>query len=428
MKKIIIPFMILFCFITATQAQEKHPNSKVQFAYTHSNSIYGEKEIDSLVIRALAENMPNYYHSPNLPQFAVIGKNRKFYFGVGGYVKTTLSYDWGNPISSSTCFTTADIPMSVSKGNHQLLQFSAQTSNISFNFVGLPGSKHQIGAYLNFNFINPNYAPYVTAAYVNYAGFTVGYGFSLFTDAGAAPPTIDYEGPNALTAVYNAVFDYQYQWGKHWGVGIGLENPMTSYTNGIKTRTLNQKVPDIPFYIQASWNERSSWVRLSGLIRNMMYYDEVKDKSYDNVGWGVKLSGSIVFCPQITMYYQGLFGEGISNYIQDMNGLGLDMLPSVDHSGKLDNVQAWGAYLGLQYNFIPSAFISATYSIARTDNNKAMYTDSQYKGAQYVVANIMWNINAQIQIGAEYLWGQKEIANGERAHDNRVQAMLMFNF
>ena len=370
MKKIIISIVVLLFGVTLLSAQDKHPNSKAKIAYTQTKTIFGEKEIDSLVVKALAENMPNYFHAPNLPQFAVIGKDRKFYFGIGGYVKTTVSYDWGNPINCSTCFTTSDIPMSVTKGNHQLLQFSAQTSNLSFNFVGMPGSKHQIGAYFNFNFINPNYAPYITAAYINYFGFTVGYGFSLFTDAGAAPPTIDYEGPNALTAVYNAVFDYQYQWGKHWGLGIGLENPMTSYTNGVKTRTINQKVPDIPFYLQFSWSERSSWVRLSGLVRNMMYYDEVSDKSIDRVGWGVKLSGTAVFCPQFTMYYQGVFGEGISNYIQDMNGLGLDMLPSLVHNGKLDNLQSWGAYLGLQYNFVPSAFISATYSIVRTDDNK----------------------------------------------------------
>ena len=429
MKKEILLFTILILMAAIAQAQENAPlEQKTHIAHTQPNNIYGVTQIDTLAAQSLTENMQNLYQTASLPQFVLIGKNRSLYFGIGGFVKTTIAYDWGHPITNGIAFSISHIPMSVGKGDHQLVQMSAQYSSLNFNFVGLPGSKHQIGAYIGFNLDNPNYAPHLTAAYVKYAGFTVGYGLSLFIDAAAKPPTIDNGGPNSATSCRSVLIDYQYKWGKHWGFGVGLERPNIAITNGPKTKSINQKVPDIPFYMEGAWNERKSWVRVSGVVRNLMYLDEVTDKAIDNIGWGVKVSGKIVLIPQLTVYYQGLYGDGISSYVKNMKEENLDMLPSRTQEGKLNTVRTWGAYLGVQYHFIPSAFISVIYSFVNTDNYKSTYAENQYKGGQYLAANVIWSLNAQIQLGAEYLWGEKEIGSGEMARDNRAQAMLRFNF
>lgn len=428
MKKTLTTLVLIAGCCTFAAAQVNHPNSKEKQALEQTQTLFGPKYIDALVIKALAENSPTYFNAPGLPRFSVIGRDRKFYLGIGGYLKTTLSYDFKNPVDNASSFNPSSIPMSQQKGNGGLVQLGAQTSNISFNFVALPENKHKVGVYINFNFDGTDYQPYLMNAYAKYRGFTIGYGTSLFTDGMADPSTIDFAGPNSFTIVLNTVIDYEYKWGKHWGTGVGLEMPMDSYTNGERTYTVNQRIPDVPFYLQYSWNERSSWVRVSGLVRNLYYYDEVSDKTRNNTGLGVKLSGSTVICKKLTSFYQGLYGKGISNYIQDMNGAGLDMLPSRDRQGKLDNLTSWGGYAGLQYNFTPTMFMSAMYSFVRTSASDVAYLPTRYKSGQYIAANMFWNIAPQIQMGAEYLWGDRENANGQKRHDTRIQTMFQFNF
>lgn len=435
MKKYIMLICVIFITLNL-KSQEEHVNYRLPKSNEDLTFIWGEKNRDTAVVRVLLSNTPGYFNAPGMPRFAIVGKDRKFYLGLGGYLKASLSYDWGNPIVNTCHFTTSAIPMNNPKGNEGLIQFGAQTSTIAVNFVGLPDTKNQIGVYFNINFSNLNYAPMILNAYAKYRGFTAGYAFSLFTDVMAGPPTIDFEGPNGWTLIPNAVIDYEHNFGKHWGVGIGLEMPIASYTvdpstTDPTTYSVNQQIPDIPAYVQYSWNKRSSWIRVSGIMRNMLYRDVLDDKNRDNIGWGVKLSGSAGIGKKITTFYQAVYGHGISSYIQDIYGGSLDMTPRKNKFGELNgelaNVKAWGGYLGVQYNFTPTVFASCTYSLVRTFDNQ-YYQPDQYKNAQYVVANLFWNIASNVQMGVEYLWGDRMNMDNSRKGNNRAQTMIQVNF
>lgn len=384
------------------------------------------------VYDVFVENAPKTFKIPGAPRFAIAGKDGKFYFGIGGTLKATVSYDWGNPIRNASDFTTSAIPAQQRKGNGGLTQFSAATSNLFFNFVALPGSKNQIGAYINFNFTGNgnNYGFNLFYAYLKYRGLTVGYDFSLFSDMAAVPPSIDNEGPCALTSIPNGVVDYRYQINPQWGVALGAEMPMASATVGDKAYMVSQRVPDIPAYVQYSWGGGKSWVRVSGILRNMLYHDRVSDSNRNVVGWGVKVSGSASFSPYVTAYWQGAYGKGITSYFQDLYEGGLDMVPRGD--GRLDAVKAWGGYIGLQYNISPTVYMTTTYSHLRNYAQRYSGGDvawsDQYKYAQYALANVIWNITPQLSTGLEYIYGRRVDMNGASRHDNRLQTMLSFSF
>ena len=57
------------------------------------------------------QNAPKSHKKSGVPNFAIEGKNKKFYLGIGGTAKATLSYDWGDPIDNGFNFTTSSIPM-----------------------------------------------------------------------------------------------------------------------------------------------------------------------------------------------------------------------------------------------------------------------------------------------------------------------------
>ncbi len=153
----------------------------------------------------------------------------------------------------------------------------------------------------------------------------------FFADPASTPPSIDYEGVNASSCLGNAILDYSASFGKkkEWSAGVGLEMPLYSITDADVhgAYKVNQRVPDIPAFIRWSWDEGSGWLRLSAVMRNMLYHNPFSGKNVDKVGYGFQLSGSAQVLPGLTAYYQGLYGKGTASYIQDLAGCGMDMAP-----------------------------------------------------------------------------------------------------
>lgn len=447
MKKILLCLFLFLGF--SAFAQYSHPNHKNR----PLNILLGEVADSLKIMEAFIENSPADYRVPNAPRFAIVGKNEKFYLGFGGYVKGTMSFDWGSPINNYNEFIVSGIPMPGSQKPGDKAQFglSAQQSDIFLNLVALPNNKNKVGFYLNFIFLGNGYTPQVRQAYVNWRGLEMGYGFSLFTDLAADPTTIDYEGPNSFTVVINAKFDYRHTFGKYFGIGIGAELPMASYTNGIAdithggarekggTATVSQRIPDIPMYIQWDWGNNNR-IRLSGLLRNMQYRAGMTElgstleggKTKNLVGGGIQLTGNFNICNKLIGYFQATTGKGMTSYFEDVTGLGLDMVPVDNDPGKLQTVKAWGGYLGLQYNWSSKVFSNIIYSHLRVyapyyNGGNTAWT-SQYKYGQYAVANVFYNITDMFSWGLEYIYGRRVDMNRSQAHDNRLQTMLQVTF
>lgn len=387
---------------------------------------------DTVVLKILEENAPKYFNAPGMPRFSVIGKEQEFYLGIGGYIRGTASYDFGNPIESPLYFIPSAIPMNPKGGNGGLLQFSAASSNIFFNFVALPQTEDKVGAYVDFGFAQGmgEYGFSLKAAYLTYRNLIVGYTTSLFTDGAAAAYTIDQQGPNAMTFLFNTVIDYRLALTRHWSAGVGLEMPSVNASYHSYTGRVNQRLPDIPFYIQYGWKEGKGWLRLSGIIRNMYYRDEIAGKNEDVAGWGVKLSGASPLSHKLTLYSQTVFGKGIASYVQDLQGLGLDMVPVDPAGGRMKPAQVVASYCGLQWNVSPKVTTSATFSEVKCflpEEVEGMGEDT-YKEGIYFVSNVIYDVSPVLSIGIEYLWGSRKNRSEETRPDNRIQVSLRVNF
>lgn len=390
---------------------------------------------DSTLVFIFNENAPERFNAPKTPSFAFSSKNNKYIMGVGGYVKSTISMDFNGVINNPAYFTTSQIPINPLPGNDKLLQFNANQSTLFYNLVSVSENKTRFGAYINMNFSGLNYSPQIQDAYVTYGGWLIGRTNSLFTDAAAIPPTIDAEGPNALTYKTNEVINFRGQIGKHFSTGIGLEMPVSDFTVSKEQSVTNQYIPDFPSYIQYSWGKgNSSHVRLSSLIRNVNYRNNVENKDEIISTYACQLSGLINIKERLIFYYQLAYGSGLSNYIQDLNGLHLDFLPKsmteekTDDAGKLEHVKSMAYYAGLQYNFNPRTFMSCTFSAVDVDIPKTSMDQTLYNEGYYLATNFFWYARPNVQLGAEYLYGKTIDIDSDWGQANRVQLMVQYNF
>ncbi len=90
-----------------------------------------------------------------LPRFAIVGKDRQFYVGIGAQVLTEAVYDFGDNVGSPVLFTPSAFTKS-SPGNGSGMSFGWQTSSIYANFVAMPGSENQVGLFFKANFLGSN--------------------------------------------------------------------------------------------------------------------------------------------------------------------------------------------------------------------------------------------------------------------------------
>lgn len=412
---------------------QNHPTTELiqQLDDSKVDIVIGDKSGDQNITEIFLENAPKAHNVPKVPRFAIRGRDGKFLMGIGTMIKAVGVFDWGNPISSADCFTTSAITKAA-PGDGSSLRATFNQTTVYANFVALPGEDNQIGGYVNAYFTGPGNAFNLQYAYIKYRGIQIGHYQSLFSDMTACPPTIDQEGPNAYTGVDINGVQYTANVGKGIGLGVGIELPeLRSCTYNATTGQISQRVPAVPAYVQYT-AKNGSYVRLAGLIRNLQYRDLVDAKNRDCVGWGLNVSGILNIGPSVNFYYQGAYGKGMTSYIQDLTGCGLDLTPRTDRPGHLDAVEAWAAYGGLQYNFSPKVFATATYSQVRAYPKAYLGGDTawsqQYSYGQYAVANVFYNVTSYFQTGIEYIWGRRVDMGGTQHHDNRInlQAQLTF--
>ena len=372
------------------------------------------------------ESESPYFQDPRAPRFIMVDRKNRVAFGIGGYVKATTSYDFAG-IANDIDFVTYDIPVPKGDFNKSQILMDASTSRLFFKLVGQNRVLKKFSAYIETDFRGNNYSLRLRQAYVSFRGMIMGQTWSTFVDLAAIPPTIDFEGPTASVAARNVQFRYTIPFKDKWEFAIALENPNYSATLNDYVQIAKQRCPDIPMYLQYKW-KNGSHLRFSGILRGMRYNNLLNAQGRTAFGWGVQMSGLANMSSKFTLYYQGVYGKGISKYINDLGGNNLDLAIS-ENGGELKPIPVAGGVMGLQYNILDNLFASVNYSYLRLfDDGDILYSPSMYKQGQYLAANMFMTLDNDWQFGVEYLWGARKNQDDMKSFADRIQIMAQYNF
>lgn len=370
------------------------------------------------------------FQQSGVPNFIISDRSNKAVFGIGGFVSFRTAYDWSNVIDNKD-FVTYDIPMLKTPSNKQRLLMDVSTSRLFFKTIVNTKALGPIETYIETDFRGGDNVLRLREAYVSFKGLTFGQTATTFADLQAAPTTIDFQGPNAYTYRRNLMIRYHLNISPSWEFAVAAEMPGVSATTPTRAAyVIPQRVPDFPMYFQYNWNQGRSHLRASGILRTMNYYDNTSMNTQTELGWGAMLSGNIALSKSASFFGQVVYGEGIENYIQDLNGNGYDLVSDPNRLGRLQTLPAMGWMAGLQVNFTRNWQMNAAYSqVSVWDKNDyfAQAPDA-YRLSQYIVGNLFYRISPAFNVGVEYLYGTRKNVNHELGHANRAQMMVQFNF
>lgn len=447
MKRIlIIAFTLAICSTSRTLAQDTGPEltddngSKIEFKRTDDTT----KEI-------LNRHRPVENKAIPAPSFVVKTFNNKFLMTIGGSINLIFGYDIGNNLykqsGAGISFVTSAIPVPAVKGHKSDFFINPFNSAVDMQIVGLANTKNEISAYIKIGTNGNNMNLMLQRAYMTWRNFTLGEKLTLLQDCYACqPPTIDPEGPSGC--VSNVAYEVSYTSPSYKGFryAVGLNMPTYYSSSGIYrgkdfpqfdgTQVTNYKnaeqlIPDIPAWIEYSFSQWNR-IRLSGIIRNFSYVDNVVGKTRHMVGWGAMLSGNLSPSNTFIFYYQLAYGKGIGNYLQDIAGKPISFVPKDDQPGRMEASPMMGINAGVTINATKKLQFNAVFSESRiwdVENYcKALPAEENYKYALYAAANCFYNITPYLQWGIEYVWGHRQTWNLGGAHDSRVQTQLQFTF
>ncbi len=276
-------------------------------------------------------------------------------------------------------------------------------------------------------------------AYGELGKFGVGQYWSPFMDIDVFPNSVEYWGPTGMVFFRNIQIRYMPVRDKENQVTLALERPGASGDGGIYADRIELQDVKPQFYLpdfSAEYRHSGDWgyVELAGIVRSIKWRDTRADTlSLDGsaLGWGVNLSSNIKFTKNDVLRLQGVYGEGIQNYMNDAPAdVGID----TSFSGRTTTrpikgvaLPLFGVVAFLDHTWSKLFSSSVGYSMIDIDNSNGM-TGTSFKKGQYALANLMYYPVNNVMLGAEYQWGQRDNLNGFKSTDTRIQFSFKYNF
>ena len=125
--------------------------------------------------------------------------------------------------------------------------------------------------------------------------------------------------------------------------------------------------------------------------------------------------------------YQLNYGDGIGRYINDLGTVGGQDAVFNPATGELKTLTAFGGYVAYQHWW--SERMRSTFVAGYTDvDNLDFQLDDAYAQTKRVTANFLFSPIPRVDIGAEFLWGERTNKDGSSADAMQLQIAAKYVF
>jgi hypothetical protein len=358
-------------------------------------------------------------------------------FSFGGFIKLDAMYtdtsdgEIADGSAGRMFYLPSAIPVGGSDESGGDIDTTAQFSRFWFAADG-EAQGHKTRAYLEFDLFGGGmsnlgnqastntHGVTLRQAYVSWDTWLAGQTWSNFQDVAALPDAVDFVGPTeGTTFVRQAQLRYT-----SGGFSVALENPQTvvgSYRSNARTTSDDGSVPDLT----ARYTKKGDWGHFSvaGLARQLQHQTAATDAS--GTGFGVSLSGRYNVSTTDDIRYMLTGGSGIGRYV----GFALGADGTLDATGSdIDATGVLAGFVAWRHVFDPKLRGNLMFSRAQFDNDTDWTGFGVTKSAQSIHANLIYSPFPKLDIGAELIFGTREIESGADGDLRRIHASVKYSF
>ncbi len=370
----------------------------------------------------------HHFKDPLAPYFLLMSRDATLAMGVGGAVRMRGWTDFDGSVPANG-FAPYMISVPSDPTLRRRIGGTPGGTSLFFRVIGFNPLFKNFNAYIQCDFSGPDNVGFkLKKAYVTVQDWTIGYATTTFADPAAETPTIDGAGPNGKASRTSMLVRWMHSFTPRWSMAASVEMPSSHVdADGVKTKQLHDWMPDFVAFGQYTWAHEQH-VRLGGILRTIPYRDLVAGTNRTLIGWGAQLSGIFHPVNQLALYSAVNGGRGYSSYLGDLSIGNYDLVAEPSTPGKMYAPWSMGLSVGAKYNFRYNVYTCVVYGHARYFSDHATLLPDDYHVGNYYAANIFWDVTPRIQVGAEYLHGERRNFNGEHGTANRVDVLFQFAF
>lgn len=348
---------------------------------------------------------------------------------IGGYFKTDFIYDL-KPAGNTDSFIPSSFPIPTVVGVNNAT-VSIRPTRLSLDFRIPSTQLGDVRFYVEGDIFGTNATtPRLRHAYAQVRNVLIGQTFSNFMDPDGFPDTLDFQGPNGMVSIRNPQLRYGLALTTSTTFYVSVEKPSSDII--FKTPQFSSQ-PDAPSpdgAIRVRQEFERGHFQVAAIFRSIAaFVPTTPTAKTDSVfGWGVNVSTGVKTFGKDNVIFAVAAGHGISRYLQDTSGLGIDAEPKSTTS--LKATPAVGVEAAYQHYWLRNLRSSAVYSYAAV-NNTALFASAApgtYNHATYTGSNLIWNPYGSLNVGAEFLYGWAMEQNGLKANAPRIQFSAKYSF
>jgi DcaP outer membrane protein len=346
---------------------------------------------------------------------------------IGGYFKTDFIHDLkaaGNP--DAFVPSSFPIPQPITVNNTTI---SIRPTRMSLDFRIPYTQVGEVRFYVESDFFGTTpTTPRLRHAYAQAGNFLIGQTFTNFMDPDAFPDGLDFQGPNGMVSLRNPQFRYGFALSPHTTLHFSVEKPSSDVIFQTAQFTSQPEAPAPDGAVRLRQEFERGHFQVAALFRSIgAFLPTVPEKTDSVFGWGINTSLGLRTFGRDNLIVAVAYGHGISRYIQDTSGLGIDAEPATGATPHLVATPAVGIEASYQHYWLSRLRSSAIYSYAGVHNTD-LAPPTTYNHATYTGANLIWNPGGSLNLGAEFLYGWAMDQNGQKADAPRIQFSAKYSF
>jgi len=344
---------------------------------------------------------------------------------IGGYFKTDFIYDL-KPAGNTDSFIPSSIPIPTVVGVNNA-SVSIRPTRLSLDFRIPTTSLGDVRFYVEGDLFGTNATtPRLRHAYAQVKNVLIGQTFSNFMDPDGFPDTLDFQGPNGMVNLRNPQLRYGFALSQSTTFYVSVEKASSDVIFKTPQFSSQPNAPSPDGAIRLRQEFERGHFQVSGIFRSVAAF--LPDGRTDSVfGWGVNASLGVKTFGKDNVIVAVASGHGISRYLQDTSGLGIDAEVTSFTSPHLQATPGVGVEGAYQHYWLKALRSSAVYSYAAVSNtDRAPVTT--YNHATYTAANLIWNPFGSLNVGTEFLYGWTMLKSGQKANAPRIQFSAKYSF
>ena len=313
--------------------------------------------------------------------------------------------------------------------------FQARETRINFRADTTTPGGDSITAFIEMDFfihgdgnevVSNSYSPRLRHAFIKYNKWTFGQTWSTFQDVVALPEALDFVGPaESTTFIRQAMVRYT-----TGGLELAAENPeafVAGVPVGVEERG-RSTIPDLIARYTFKMGDKGSYVKVAGLYRSIKIGAvpgiSAEGNQPDETGYGVSASTKLMFGNGADLRAMVTYGDGVGRYI----GLGFVRDGYLDANNNIATAEALAYFVALRLPFGNKWRTNVMYG-----NTTINYDDDALAAGLNDTGwsfhwNLIYNILPKLDVGAEVIYGERELVNGTDGDFTRFQFSAKYAF